>query len=179
MEKEKSAGELLQEKLLLNRKNIGMTADDASEQAAQDFCEPYKAFLDACKMEREAVSWIVNKARAAGYAPFDPKASYRPGDRVYYNNRGKALILTTFGTRPLTDGVRIMASHIDSPRLDLKPNPLYEEAQIAFFKTHYYGGIKSTSGALSRWRCTASSSRRTARRSPAPLVRTTATLCLL
>ena len=142
MEKEKSAGELLQEKLLLNRKNIGMTADDASEQAAQDFCEPYKAFLDACKMEREAVSWIVKKAREAGYAPFDPKAAYRPGDRVYYNNRGKALILTTFGTRPLADGVRIMASHIDSPRLDLKPNPLYEEAQIAFFKTHYYGGIK-------------------------------------
>ena len=68
MEKEKSAGELLQEKLLLNRKNIGMTADDASEQAAQDFCEPYKAFLDACKMEREAVSWIVKKAREAGYA---------------------------------------------------------------------------------------------------------------
>ena len=142
MEKEKSAGELLQEKLLLNRKNIGMTADDASEQAAQDFCEPYKAFLDACKMEREAVSWIVKKAREAGYAPFDPKAAYRPGDRVYYNNRGKALILTTFGTRPLADGVRIIASHIDSPRLDLKPNPLYEEAQIAFFKTHYYGGIK-------------------------------------
>ena len=79
MEKEKSAGELLQEKLLLNRKNIGMTADDASEQAAQDFCEPYKAFLDACKMEREAVSWIVKKAREAGYAPFDPKAAYRPG----------------------------------------------------------------------------------------------------
>lgn len=142
MEKEKSAGELLQEKLLLNRKNIGMTADDAAEQAAQDFCEPYKAFLDACKIEREAVSWIVEKARAAGYTPFDPKSTYQPGDRVYYNNRGKALILTTFGMRPLADGVRIMASHIDSPRLDLKPNPLYEEAQIAFFKTHYYGGIK-------------------------------------
>ena len=86
-------------------------------------------------MEREAVSWIVKKAREAGYAPFDPKAAYRPGDRVYYNNRGKALILTTFGTRPLADGVRIIASHIDSPRLDLKPNPLYEEAQICLLYT--------------------------------------------
>ncbi len=142
MENEKSAGELLQEKLLLNRKNMGMTNDDAAEQAAQAFCEPYKAFLDLCKTEREAVSEIIRMASDAGFQAFDRHTAYRPGDRVYYNNRGKALILATVGTRPIVDGVRIMASHIDSPRLDLKPNPLYEEGQIALFKTHYYGGIK-------------------------------------
>ena len=142
MENEKSTGELLQEKLLLNRKNMGMTNDDDAEQAAQAFCEPYKGFLDRCKTEREAVSEIVRMASDAGFREFSRHTAYRPGDRVYYNNRGKALILATIGTRPIVDGVRIMASHIDSPRLDLKPNPLYEEGQIALFKTHYYGGIK-------------------------------------
>lgn len=142
MEKEKTQGELLQEELLLNRKNMGMTNDDAAEEAAQAFCEPYKAFLDRCKLEREAVSAMVEMAKAAGYTEFDRAKKYQPGDRVYRNNRGKALLLATIGTRPVTDGVRIMASHIDSPRLDLKPNPVYEEAQLALFKTHYYGGIK-------------------------------------
>ena len=143
MDKEnRTAGELLQEKLCINRRNIGLTATDGEEAAAQAFCEPYKQFLDACKTEREAVTYIVARAQAAGYKPFDPKEVYLPGDRVYYNNRGKAVILSTIGTRPMSDGVRIMAGHIDSPRLDLKPNPLYEEAQLALFKTHYYGGIK-------------------------------------
>ena len=142
MDKEnRTAGELLQEKLCINRRNIGLTATDGEEAAAQAFCEPYKQFLDACKTEREAVTYIVARAQAAGYKPFDPKEVYLPGDRVYYNNRGKAVILSTIGTRPMSDGVRIMASHIDSPRLDLKPNPLYEEAQLALFKTHDYGGI--------------------------------------
>ncbi len=90
MEKEKSAGELLQEKLLLNRKNIGMTADDASEQAAQDFCEPYKAFLDACKMEREAVSWIVKK-RA--------RRAMRPLIRRPHTVRATVFITTTAARR--------------------------------------------------------------------------------
>ena len=143
MEQEKKTqGEQLAEELLLNRKNIGMKNDEAAEKAAQDFCEPYKMFLDRCKTEREAVSYIIELAEKAEFRPFDPAASYQPGDRVYRNNRGKALLLATFGTRPISDGVRIMASHIDSPRLDLKPNPLYEEAQLALFKTHYYGGIK-------------------------------------
>lgn len=142
MEKEKSAGELLQEKLLLNRKNMGMIIDEAQEQAAQDFCEPYKQFLDSGKTEREAVTTILSMLEGQGCRAFCPGESYRAGESVYYNNRGKALILCTVGTRSLKDGVRIMASHIDSPRLDLKPNPLYEEAQLALLKTHYYGGIK-------------------------------------
>ena len=142
MATEKTAGEQLQEKLLLNRKNIGIRVDEAWEQAAEAFCKPYKKFLDDCKTEREAVAVMVGMAKQAGYREFNPKDAYLPGDRVYYNNRGKALILATFGSRPISDGIRIMASHIDSPRLDLKPNPLYEEAQLALFKTHYYGGIK-------------------------------------
>lgn len=143
MENEKKTeAELLAEKLLLNRKNMGLTADDAMEQAAQDFCGPYKDFLNACKTEREAVTYIVGMAEKQGYKPFEPGKAYQPGEKIYYNNRGKALILCTMGKKPLSEGVRIMASHVDSPRLDLKPVPLYEEAQLAMFKTHYYGGIK-------------------------------------
>lgn len=90
MDKEnRTAGELLQEKLCINRRNIGLTATDGEEAAAQAFCEPYKQFLDACKTEREAVTYIVARAQAAGYKPFDPKEVYLPGDRVYYNNRGQ------------------------------------------------------------------------------------------
>ena len=143
MENEKKTeAELLAEKLLLNRKNMGLTVDDVTEQAAQDFCGPYKAFLDACKTEREAVAHIVEMVQKQGYQPFEPGKAYQPGEKIYYNNRGKALILCTMGKKPLSEGVRIMASHVDSPRLDLKPVPLYEEAQLAMFKTHYYGGIK-------------------------------------
>lgn len=143
MENEKKTeAEQLAEKLLLNRKNMGLTADEATERAAQAFCDPYKEFLDACKTEREAVTRMVDMAKARGFLPFEPGKSYLPGEKVYYNNRGKALILATMGKKPLSEGVSIMASHIDSPRLDLKPSPLYEEGQIALFKTHYYGGIK-------------------------------------
>lgn len=142
MEKEKSQGELLQEKLLLNRKNMGATNEEADEQAAQKFCEPYKQFLDESKMEREVVLNMVKMVKSAGYTEFDRNKQYQAGDRVYRNNRGKALLLATIGTNPIANGVRIMASHIDSPRLDLKPVPIYEEAQLGMFKTHYYGGIK-------------------------------------
>ena len=116
---------MLAEKLLLNRKNMGLTVDDATEQAAQDFCGPYKAFLDACKTEREAVAHIVEMVQKQGYQPFEPGKAYQPGEKIYYNNRGKALILCTMGKKPLSEGVRIMASHVDSPRLDLKPVPLH------------------------------------------------------
>lgn len=71
-----------------------------------------------------------------------PGVTYKAGDKVFYNNRGKAMLLATLGKRPLDEGVRLMVAHIDSPRLDLKPNPLYEDSDIALFKTHYYGGIR-------------------------------------
>lgn len=119
-------------------------AKDAPEQVEKAFgyCEGYKAFLDGGKTERECVKAGIKMLKKAGYKPFDRKASYEPGDKVYYVNRGKALIATTFGRKPLTEGVRINGAHIDSPRLDLKPNPLYEKEEIAYFKTHYYGGIR-------------------------------------
>ena len=95
------------------------------------------------KTERECVKEAVKMLKKAGYKPFDSGESYEPGDKVYYVNRGKSLIATTFGKKPLDQGLRINGAHIDSPRLDLKPNPLYEKEDIALFsKTHYYGGIR-------------------------------------
>lgn len=139
---EKSQGKLLKEQLLRNPKNMGSTLEDGEIKAAMEFCEGYKAFLDSSKTEREAVDTMVSMLEKRGYQPFDPHKKYQPGDKVYRNNRGKALVMAVIGRRPLEEGVHIAASHIDSPRLDLKPNPLYEEAQLALFKTHYYGGIK-------------------------------------
>lgn len=110
--------------------------------AANEFCEDYKKFLDDCKTEREAVNTVVAQARGRGFKPFEYGKSYSAGDKIYYNNRGKSLILAVVGEKPVDAGVNIIAAHIDSPRIDLKPNPLYEDGEMAFFKTHYYGGIK-------------------------------------
>ena len=106
------------------------------------FCEGYKKFLDLAKTEREAVEPVISMAKEKGYKAFDPKKKYKVGDKVYLNNRGKALILCNMGTLPISEGVHFNIAHIDSPRLDLKPNPLCEEADMAYLKTHYYGGIK-------------------------------------
>lgn len=140
---EKTKGQELAEALLFTQPHIA-DAQPQAMQPAQSFCEDYRVFLDSAKTEREAVREAVQRLEAAGYRPFDrlAKTPYRPGDRVYYNNRGKSLIAATIGSRPLDDGVRLMIAHIDSPRLDLKPNPLYEDADLALFKTHYYGGIR-------------------------------------
>lgn len=141
-ENKKSQAEQLKERLLMEPENGGIRMPEEEIGQAYEFCEGYKAFLDHAKTEREAVSHIVPMLEEKGYVPFDPSHKYKPGDKVYRNNRGQALILCTMGSRPLTDGVKMMASHIDSPRIDLKQRPLYEEAQLAMFKTHYYGGIR-------------------------------------
>ncbi|MCD8122937.1 MAG: aminopeptidase [Clostridiales bacterium] len=141
MSEEKSEGKRLEERLTWKFPHIGKAAPEQIEEAAV-FCEGYKAFLDRGKTERECVAQIVEMARAAGYQEFDPSKKYRPGEKVYVRNRGKSVLLTTFGTKPVREGVRINGAHIDSPRLDLKPNPLYEKNEIAYFKTHYYGGIR-------------------------------------
>ena len=109
---------------------------------AQKFCEGYKKFLDEGKTERECVRYGVKLLEKNGYRPFDAEGKYQPGDKVYFVNRGKSLIATTFGREPLENGVRINGAHIDSPRLDLKPNPMYEKEDLAYLKTHYYGGIR-------------------------------------
>lgn len=141
MSEEKNVKKLAEE-LLVNRKNGFQQAPDETVAAADRFCEGYKDFMNAAKTEREVTSFAVEAAEKAGYAPFDSQKHYKAGDRVYYNNRGKAVILATIGKKGSRDGVRISAAHIDSPRLDLKPHPLYEKDDIALFKTHYYGGIK-------------------------------------
>lgn len=109
---------------------------------AAEFCEGYKTFLNEGKTERECVAAAKKRLLAAGYTEFDATKTYAPGDKVYKINRGKAILMTTFGTLPVREGVRINGAHIDSPRLDLKPNPMYEKNDIAYFKTHYYGGIR-------------------------------------
>ena len=141
-EKEKTPGELLREQLTYKTQNGGSTLSVEEIATADAYCEGYKQYLDVAKTEREAVDEAVAMAEAAGFVPFDAKAPLKAGDKVYLNNRGKALLLAVIGTRPITDGVTIAAAHIDSPRLDLKPNPLYEDSELAYFDTHYYGGIK-------------------------------------
>ena len=140
---EKTKAEKLQEKLCYDAEH-GMTSqmDEKEVKAADKFCEGYMKFLNEAKTEREIASWMKDKAESLGFTEFDKTKKYKAGDKVYRLNRGKAIILAVFGKRPITDGVKLAISHIDSPRLDLKPNPLYESEEIALFKTHYYGGIK-------------------------------------
>ena len=140
-EKEKSAGKLLEEQLTFHVPHIGKEAPQQVDEATA-FCEGYKAFLNEGKTERECVEAAVKRLEAAGYTAIDFAKEYQPGDKVYFINRKKAVIMTTFGQRPVKEGVRINGAHIDSPRLDLKPNPVYEKSDMAYFKTHYYGGIR-------------------------------------
>ena len=142
MAEKKTQGEILQEKLAHMPKSSGIKMSEQEIEKAFKFCEGYKKFLDAGKTERECARWTVALLEEKGYAPFEPDKAYKPGDKVYLLNRGRALIFAAIGQRPLSDGVKIIASHIDSPRIDLKQSPLYEEAQLCMFKTHYYGGIR-------------------------------------
>ena len=131
----------LQKKLTWEFPNIGKDAPDQREKAFA-YCEDYKTFLDAAKTEREFVAAAEKRLRAAGYTLFEEGIAYGPGAKVYGINRKKSVIMTTIGRRPLEEGVRLNVAHIDSPRLDLKPNPLYEKSELAYFKTPYYGGIR-------------------------------------
>ena len=134
---EKTQLEKKKEELLCKQENGIIKAGAEEVEKADEFCEPYKKFLDAAKTEREAAAYAVKTAEKAGFVPFDYKTKYKAGDKVYYLNRGKAVILAVFGKKKCVKGVRIAAAHIDSPRLDLKPAPLYEQNELAFFKTHY------------------------------------------
>ena len=137
----KSKAQELQAQLTWKFPHIAKEAHGQSEKA-EKFCRGYKEFLDEGKTERECVSAALKLLKAAGYQEFDPQAAYQPGDKVYYVNRGKSIIASTFGKKPLSEGRRINGAHIDSPRLDLKPNPMYEKEDLAYFKTHYYGGLR-------------------------------------
>ena len=134
--------EELRESLLAAPKN-GYTTLTAEQRAEmEDYCKRYAAFMDACKTEREATAWTVALAEANGFKAFVPGMILNPGDKVYKNNRDKSILLAVIGSESLNEGANICAAHVDSPRMDLKPNPLYEDTEIAYFKTHYYGGIK-------------------------------------
>lgn len=139
---EKSASDILKEELFYTPKHAGYVCSAEETETADRFCDGYMKFLNSCKTEREAAAYTKALAEKEGYTAFDPKGSYKAGDKVWFDVHGKALILCTFGTQPIEKGTRIVASHIDSPRLDIKPNPLYEDTEMAYFKTHYYGGIK-------------------------------------
>ncbi len=134
--------EELRESLLHTKKNgyTRLTAEQREEMNA--YCRGYMAFMDACKTEREATAWTVAAAQARGFVELKPGMDAKPGDKYYLNNRGKSIILAVVGEKSLAEGCNICAAHEDSPRMDIKPNPLYEDSEIAYLKTHYYGGIK-------------------------------------
>jgi len=141
MDKKKSEGQLLKEELSFKFKHIGSLKPEDIEPA-NEFCEGYKTFMDHSKTERECAAYLEQMAVAEGYTAFDPGMELKAGDRIYYMNRKKSMFMVTMGRKPLEEGVRFNIAHIDSPRLDLKPFPLYEQDEIAYFKTHYYGGIR-------------------------------------
>ena len=134
--------EELRESLLMDAKN-GYTRISAEQRAEmQSYCKDYMAFMDACKTEREATAWAAAQADKLGFKPLTPGMEVKPGDKIYLNNRGKSIMLAVIGRESLEKGANICAAHVDSPRMDIKPNPLYEDSEIAYLKTHYYGGIK-------------------------------------
>ena len=134
--------EALRKELLSAPKNGYDRISEADLAAMEPYCKEYIDFISTCKIEREAVDWTIAEAEKHGFKPLVPGMELKPGDRVYGNGHGKCVIFAVVGTEPLDHGTHICAAHIDSPRLDLKPNPLYEDSEMAFFKTHYYGGIK-------------------------------------
>mgnify|MGYP003285933990 FL=1 len=134
---------------LLSAPKNGYTALTAEQrQEMEAYALRYRAFMDACKTEREATAWATEMAEKHGFVPAQVGMEVKPGDKIYLNNRGKSFMIAVIGKEPLSKGANICAAHVDSPRMDLKPQPLYEDSEIAYFKTHYYGGIKKY-----QWTC--------------------------
>ncbi len=134
--------EQLRENLLAAPKNGYARITPEQKAEMESYIKGYTQFIDACKTEREATTWAVAEAEKRGFRPLQPGMEVKPGDKFYLNNRDKAIMLAVVGKESLAQGANICAAHVDSPRMDLKPNPLYEDSEIAYFKTHYYGGIK-------------------------------------
>ena len=129
------------EALLYKNETVADTMPDQLA-AAQEFCEGYKLFLDRAKTEREAAAYSEELLTEAGYKPFVPGMVLKPGDKVYRIEHKKCVVAATIGTKPLEQGFHLGIAHIDAPRLDLRPVPLYEEKDFGYFRTHYYGGIR-------------------------------------
>ena len=127
-------------------KNSWITYDETKIKEVMNLSDDYMAFLSKGKTERKCVSLILEEAKKHGYKDINEiiknKESLKPQDKVYMNMMNKSFALMHIGNRPIEEGMNILGAHIDSPRLDLKQNPLYEDGEIAYFDTHYYGGVK-------------------------------------
>ena len=140
---EKTNGQQMLEKLSYKKKNIYEIATPEKVKAIFDYAKGYAKYLDDAKTEREATDVTVAMAKAAGYTEYKFGDSISVGDKKYLNQHGKSVILFSVGSKDIEkEGIRILASHIDSPRLDLKQVPMYEDGGMGFLKTHYYGGVK-------------------------------------
>ncbi|MBE6602355.1 MAG: aminopeptidase [Ruminococcaceae bacterium] len=128
--------------LAYEKKTVYEKAGKETVAEAYEYAKGYARFLDAAKTEREAVCEAISMAEAKGYRPYSFGMPMKAGDKFYYNNRDKNIYLFSIGTEDINEGIRITAAHIDSPRLDLKQVPLYEDAGMCYLKTHYYGGIR-------------------------------------
>ncbi|MCL2093389.1 MAG: aminopeptidase [Treponema sp.] len=138
----KSPGQTLADSLFISKKNIWEGIDSKTEKEVEEFSRLYKKILDQGKTEREFSAASVELLKKAGFKEIAKAGTLKAGDRVYEHVRGKALLCVVLGKKPLTEGINILGAHIDSPRLDLKPHPLYEDNDFALLDTHYYGGIK-------------------------------------
>lgn len=138
----------LKDKLMMNKQSGWNEADDKKRGEIYLFCDKYIEFLNKAKTEREAVACAVGEAEKAGFKDISAYKELKQGDKVYFINRDKSMYLAVIGKEKLCEGLNVIGSHIDSPRLDLKPRPLYEADEMALFKTHYYGGIKKY-----QWTC--------------------------
>ena len=128
--------------LIYEKKTVYERADKAIIDEAFDYADGYKKYLDGGKTEREAVKISVEMIEKQGYREYRLGDKIKAGDKLYYNNRGKNLFVFSVGSEPINEGIRLTVAHIDSPRIDLKQCPLYEDGGMGFFKTHYYGGIR-------------------------------------
>ncbi len=135
-------GEELKVKLFSKKENGWEKIDAREKEDIFNFTNGYIKFLNKAKTEREFISQSVKVAKENGYKDLSEYSDLKPGDKVYFVNREKSMYLAIIGEEKIENGLHIIGSHVDSPRLDLKPNPLYEDTGFAYFKTHYYGGIK-------------------------------------
>jgi aspartyl aminopeptidase len=132
----------IKNKLLFPRKDASVFLAQEEINAADDYCKGYISFLNNAKTEREAVSAAVALAEKEGFIPWKKGMNIKSGDKIYFSRRGKAVVFCTIGKKSFSHGISIVAAHVDSPRLDLKMRPLYEDSGMAFFDTHYYGMVK-------------------------------------
>ena len=132
----------LNNELRLKKENGYKSISPENAAKMEEYCKDYMQFLSDSRTEREFVRNSIEKAEAHGFTAYVPGMQLKPGSKVYYNNRGKALTLAVIGKKDLSHGALIAAAHIDSPRFDLKPIPLFESNELCFLKTHYYGMVK-------------------------------------